>query len=214
MALDFEYAFKYMFFDQKCWRKLLWGGLAFFFPPLLCGYFLEMVRKVILGEDINLPDWSEWKRYIRIGFKVILISLIYLLPAVVMSAGGIVCSYFLFSSFSPSIFSVIGIIDFLFILMAFLSFLWALVMLPVVLADFAYTQDWKDVVKYKRTLGNITANLQEYLYTVFNSWAIGIVILVVAFPILPWSFFYFLTISAELYGQFYEEWILLGGAFS
>ncbi len=76
-------------------RFLIGSALLFagWFIPLLpalfvFGYAVEVMRRVIAGEEPHLPPWQDWGRLLVDGLRAFGVSFIYLLPGSVFYWGG------------------------------------------------------------------------------------------------------------------------------
>lgn len=99
MSLDLSSSLRYPLNDEDAKKKILIGG-ACFFPGIvllaipmvfLWGYGISALRKVIRGEENELPDWELMSDHFRFGLHTLLISLgYYLIPTLVtvVSVGG------------------------------------------------------------------------------------------------------------------------------
>ena len=76
-------------FQGAGWEKrfLIGAALTFltFVIPIVpgmfvCGYLLEVMRLTVKGEELALPDWTEWGKLGLDGLKYILVNLVFLLP--------------------------------------------------------------------------------------------------------------------------------------
>ena len=71
------------------------------------GYMLRVMRQATEGEDLTLPSWTDWGQLFVDGLRVALVGLVYLLPGVLVLAGGWVL-YFVSSFAFPLIMGVVG----------------------------------------------------------------------------------------------------------
>jgi hypothetical protein len=99
MSLDIGRAFTFFNEDPRGMNKLLiGGGLAFAtflllitivgWIPLaliLIGYFVQLTRNVINGQQYPLPEWDSWGERLIDGFKAWLVGFVYALPATILS---------------------------------------------------------------------------------------------------------------------------------
>ncbi len=67
------------------------AGLAVPVLPVLFiyGYALEIMRRVMKGEEPGLPPWQEWGRLFIDGLRALAVAFVYLLPGTVVYFGGI-----------------------------------------------------------------------------------------------------------------------------
>ncbi len=55
---------------------------------LLYGYAVEVMRRVIGGEEPNLPPWQDWGRLFMDGLRAFAVGLVYFLPGTLVYFGG------------------------------------------------------------------------------------------------------------------------------
>jgi hypothetical protein len=78
--------FTYPFEDPKWIEKFLIGCLlmvvSFLLLPtfIICGYSAEIIRTVIQGAELSLPEWDQWDKKLADGLKLFVIGLVYMLP--------------------------------------------------------------------------------------------------------------------------------------
>ena len=88
----------YPFKGEKSANKLLVGSLlvlANFIIPVIpflfvIGYGARIARRVIDGDgEVVLPEWDDWNTYFKDGVRLFVVSLVYSLPAIIISVFGI-----------------------------------------------------------------------------------------------------------------------------
>jgi hypothetical protein len=103
-------------FQGPNWRNSFLIGsaltLAGFFIPFIplvfvYGYALETMRRAVKGRDLELPAWDDWGQLGVDGLRLILVSLVYLLPGTIIFFGGWVL-YFAGSFLFPILAGVAG----------------------------------------------------------------------------------------------------------
>jgi hypothetical protein len=62
------------------------------------GYALQIMRRTIEGQDLELPPWDDWGKLAVDGLRLMLVGLVYLLPGILVLLGG-------FTLYFASIFS-------------------------------------------------------------------------------------------------------------
>jgi hypothetical protein len=62
------------------------------------GYALQIMRRTIEGQDLELPSWDDWGKLAVDGLRMMLVGLVYLLPGILVLLGG-------FTLYFASIFS-------------------------------------------------------------------------------------------------------------
>lgn len=96
--MDFGKAFTFMFEDPDWLRKLgigtAVGLVGLLLSPLLIGiipllavfgYTVDVVRNVMNGSARPLPEWDDWAGFLSRGFKVTAATVIWALPAILLS---------------------------------------------------------------------------------------------------------------------------------
>jgi hypothetical protein len=100
--------FKFPFQGAK-WRNnfiigsvLMFAGSIVPIIPLVfvSGYTVQVMRRAIRGDDLELFDWDDWGKLGIDGLRLMLVWLVYLLPGIVVSVGGFFL-YFVVSFASP-----------------------------------------------------------------------------------------------------------------
>jgi hypothetical protein len=90
--INYGTAFTFFFKDKDWFPKFAIATLLIFsivgLGPVL-GWTLELVRRVRVGDEAGLPDWTDWRAYWKQGLKYWTVNLIWLLPIVL----GIVVIY-------------------------------------------------------------------------------------------------------------------------
>lgn len=94
--MDVNKSFRFVF-DDKLWlSKLLIGVLmsvlSFLILPLfiLQGYLVKIIRRVMAGNDSELPEWTDWGKLLADGFFVTIGQFIWTLPFIlVFIIGGV-----------------------------------------------------------------------------------------------------------------------------
>lgn len=87
--MDIGKAFSYVFDDEQWITSILIAGLLTLIPILgwftLLGYMLEAARNVAMGSPRPLPKWDNFGEKVSLGFSAFLITLVWSLPAVLVS---------------------------------------------------------------------------------------------------------------------------------
>jgi Na+/H+-dicarboxylate symporter len=217
--MDIGKAFTFVFDDENWIVKILIAaaillvGTLFSWvlaiPMLLAfailgGYQVEIVRRVIQRDANPLPEWDNWGDLIVDGIKVIVIGIVYALPAIVVSLClGIPAG--IMSEDAPGLSSVFSVLS------SCLSFIWAIVMsvvLPAAIAFFVADGELAAAFRFGDVLAFVRNNLSTYLITFVMSWVayiIGglgsIVCGVGALVTTPYAY----MVVGHLYGQAYLE---------
>jgi hypothetical protein len=217
MKMDIGKSFTFVFEDDAWLTKILIAaaiillGVLFswllLIPAILAaalinGYMVEIIRKVVGGNLDELPEWDNWGDLIVDGLKVIVIQLVYALPAIILS----VCLAIPMAAISDN---AEGLSVFLSVVLSCFLILWAIVVsivLPAATAVFAATNDLGAAFRFGEVFALVRDNLSTYLITFIMSWVAsflgglgGIVCGVGAFLTAPYGY----MVTGHLYGQAY-----------
>jgi hypothetical protein len=216
--MDIGKAFSFVFEDENWIVKTLIGAgvfavgllLSWLLIPLvvafaiLGGYQVEITRRVIRGDLDTLPEWDNWGQLIADGLKLIVISIVYALPAIIVGLClGVPAG--ILSDDAP------GLSTSLSLLSSCLGILWAIVvtlLLPAAVAFFVDKDELAAAFRFGEVIGFVRDNLSTYLVTMVMSWVASIIgslgSLVCGIGLLatvPYSY----MVTGHLYGQAYVE---------
>jgi len=85
-AFDFVKPFAFVFEDARWINKVLIGGLFQLLAmvlvgiPFLLGYLAKLVRNVIAGATLPLPEWDDLGEMFNEGLRLIGIGILYMIP--------------------------------------------------------------------------------------------------------------------------------------
>jgi hypothetical protein len=215
--MDIGKAFAFVFDDDQWITKILIAaailllGLLFSWAlaiPLLLavavlsGYMVEIVRRVIRGEVSGLPEWDNWGVLLADGLKVIVITIVYALPALIIS----LCLGVPGAMLTEEGEAVGGLFSFA---ASCLNFLWAIAMylvLPAAIAFFASKGDLSAAFRFGEILAFVRNNLATYLVTLVMALVASVigglgslVCGIGALVTIPYSY----MVTGHLYGQAY-----------
>lgn len=215
--MDIGKSFTFVFDDDQWITKILIGAgillLGFLFSWLLLiplilafavlgGYMVEITRRVIRGDANQLPEWDNWGNLLADGIKVIIIGIVYALPALVISLciglpAGILAD------------EAEGLSAFLSLVSSCLNILWSIlisILLPAAIAFYAARNDLSAAFRFGEVIAFVRKFLSTYLITFVMSWVasliggLGSVVCGVgALVTLPYSY----MVMGHLYGQAY-----------
>ena len=104
--MDIARSFTYMTQDEDWVKKVLLGGVITLIPIVgqffVLGYVLETMRNIIAGQEVPLPDISEFGAKLVKGLVAWVIALIYALPFIIFT----ICA--LTGSFTPLLEESVG----------------------------------------------------------------------------------------------------------
>jgi len=90
-GFDFVKPFAFVFEDARWINKVLLGGvfqlLSFMLigVPFLLGYLAKLVRNVVNGVTLPLPEWDDLGEMFREGLRLIGVGLLYTLPFFILT---------------------------------------------------------------------------------------------------------------------------------
>jgi Protein of unknown function (DUF4013) len=234
--------FRFPFQGPKWQNSFIIGSLftfgGFIIPiiPLIfvAGYCLQIMRRAIQGEPLELPEWTDWGKLFVDGVRLLGVGFIYLLPGLVVLVGGMAL-YFV-GSFSLPILTAFGQdnngpgvlfpVMFLFLISVFfLSLLVGFVLtalgaipLPAATSHFVAKDQFRAAFRGREWWPLLRANKLGYLIAfviVFGLYFILSFVLMIAYYTIVLCFlvpflagpllFYLALISAALFGQTYRE---------
>jgi hypothetical protein len=215
--MDIGKAFGFVFEDEKWVTKLLIGaailGLGFVLSwmlliplilayILLGGYGVEIVRQVMRGELDKLPEWDDWGALLRDGLMVLIISIVYALPLIIVS----VCMGIPIGIFAEDAEALSSLFS---LALGCFSFLYAIaisIVLPAAVAFYAAEDDLGAAFRFGEVFALVRDNVATYLVTFVLSWvanfigSLGSVVCGIgALVTVPYSF----MVIGHLYGQAY-----------
>ncbi len=89
--MDLGRAFGYVTEDERWLSKTLYGGVVYILgsfiivgPIIFLGYMAELTRNILRGSARPLPEWDNWGQKLTDGFKMVVISIVYYLPLIVL----------------------------------------------------------------------------------------------------------------------------------
>lgn len=215
--MDIGKSFAFVFEDEEWITKvliaagILLGGVALgilVIPAilaglLLSGYGLAITRRTIRGESPVLPEWDDWGTLLADGLQVVIVSLVYALPMIVVSICLVTPLSFLGeNSTAGSIFGAF---------VSCLNFLWALVLsflLPAAIGKLAAEGELSAAFRFGEVIALVRDNFATYLITAVMVWVasiiggLGVILCGVGWLItIPYADF----VTGHLYGQAYRQ---------
>jgi len=230
-------------FQRTGWEKRFLIGVALsflgFIIPILpyifiSGYVLEVMRRAVKGEELVLPDWTDWGKLGLDGLKYILVNLVFLLPGTLVYVVGfgfyfIVTFGFSFSStFSQNqqgavdalvpIFLLAMAVFFISLILGPLLFFLGAIPLPAATANLAiegrlaagfrlrqwWPALWKNKLGYFISWTILSGTFYILYLAIFVVYATCILCWLVPFIMAP-LVFYLGLLYAALFGQTFRE---------
>lgn len=177
MNLDIGKAFTFVGEDPNWLTKVGIGGAMFLLAYLasftiiggivvgaiILGYLMVFLRNVIAGYPQPLPEWTDWGTRMADGFKAMVVTIVYGLPAIIVFAIFLVPSILLSVTGNRGAGAVgsglfcLGIV--LFIVTVLLSSL----LMPIAICRYAATGDLGAAFKVGEVVAEFRQNLSQYL---------------------------------------------------
>ncbi len=174
--MDIGRAFSYFMDDQDWLKKILIGGLISFLPILGfagTGYWLTQTKRVYHGQEIPLPEWSDFGGYFMKGLMTTVGTLLYLLPALLIACCAFLPTFFLGNSRDGG-----NIATLLMFCGACLVVLYAIalaVFLPAVTTRYAITEQFGAFFQFGEAWQLIRSNTSGYFTAVLVMMVAGMI---------------------------------------
>jgi len=88
--MDIGRAFGFVFQDPNWLKKILIGGVLLIIPIfgwlVVAGYGLRIMKNVINGSDLPLPEWDDLGGLFSDGLKVFVVTIVWAIPLAIISA--------------------------------------------------------------------------------------------------------------------------------
>jgi hypothetical protein len=170
---------------------------------LLSGYSVEITRRVIRGDVQVLPEWDNWGELIADGIKVIVIGIVYALPAIILS----LCLGIPSGALADQ---AEGLSSVLSLLLSCLNFLWSIaisILLPAAIAFYVAKGELSAAFRFGEVFAFVRDNIKTYLITFLMTWVASFVGGLGAILICGWLVTapYGWMVTGHLYGQAYLE---------
>jgi hypothetical protein len=177
MNLDIGKAFTFVGEDPNWLRKVGIGGamvlaayIAFFtiiggfvVYAIILGYMIVFLRNVMAGHPQPLPEWDDWGNRMADGFKAMVVTIVYGLPAIVVYAIFILPSILLSITGNRGAGALGGGLFCLgFVLFIFTVLLSSLLM-PIGLSRYAATGNLGEAFKVGEVIATFRQNLGQYV---------------------------------------------------
>lgn len=210
---------------------LLAGWVIPILPGLFVyGYTVGLMRRVIQGEDPELPPWQDWGRLFGDGLRAFAIALVYLLPGTAVYFGSIGLYYLFFLAMvlgnrEPSFGAFLLTASLLAVALFLGSLLYLLgaIPLPAATAHFVAEDRLAAAFHIRRWWAVLRERWGEYLAAWFlllgTSVAAYLVLMVPYYlPCLCWLVpilsipvaFYLMAVAAALFGMVWREYLAIG----
>lgn len=218
--MEMEYGKAFTFPQQDAdWLKK-WGilGAVGLIPVvgalLTAGYGVEVTRRVINNDPTPLPEWSDFGGFLRKGFNVFVIGLVYMLPVIILSVClnvplAVLPSLVQDSEMAATLASVSSVVS---ICVSCLVLIYVIIAVPLLIGAigrYAVTDQLGSALRVGEVLAfvrpklgvflivMVVAGLASSLLTSIGSIACGIGAL--------WGAAYGTLVASHLYGQAYQN---------
>lgn len=219
--MNVQRAFTYVFEDKQWITKIMIGVLLSLFAWLIIpafilnGYMIAIIRRVMNGTDVPLPEWEDWGKLTRDGFFLTVAQLVYTLPFLLILFVGFLVTVGLGNADSQIVATGLTAT---WLVIACLGLLFAAALLfltPALAIQYAIKDDFGACFRVREVWDIITANMADilivFLVTLLAGFALSLVASVLGIiPCLGWiaavilglAFGPYLTmVTGHLYGQ-------------
>jgi hypothetical protein len=160
--MDIARAFNYPFQDPKWLTKVAIFALLVFVPIfgwlVNLGYVLRIMKNVVEGKDVPLPEWDGFGLMFAEGLKAFIVALVWLIPAIVIGLILALGDNFIFTLLSRIVFALTS------------AFIYAAVV-PV-----ALTGEMAAGLKFQVIIDRVMSNIGDYIIIV----VIGLVVSIIS----------------------------------
>ena len=218
--MEFGKSFTYVFEDDDWIVKILLAAVIAFIPiigPLaVAGWGVEITKRAIRKDTVQLPDWGDFINYLIKGLVVVLIGFVYMLPVILVQ----VCSNsaFLFGQDSGEEgLMIVG--NILLACFGCLSFIYAVLVfffIAAAIGRYADTGEVGSAFQFGQVFATVKAAPAPYLMVFIGGFLASMIAFVGLIACIIGVFFtiaYANTINAHLMGQaYYEAKLTLSGS--
>ena len=220
--MDIERAFKFVFSERNWFGKIVIGGVmilfAFLIVPIFIyyGYLVEVARRVINQSEEILPEWDNIGRKIADGFKLVIIFIVYFLPALVLFTIPAMFGEYAPKEEFPTAFLSFKEFDFevtftgislLFALTGLIYTLFVVLISPFIVGKFAETGVMGDAFQISEIVGMFRENIGDAVIVLLLSVAVQFVAslgMALCFIGVFLTGFWAYTVQYFLYGELYR----------
>jgi len=203
--MDYGKSFTYIFEDEMWLTKFLIGVVVSFVPIVqfaTYGYILEIVKNVRDRQERPLPEWDDFGELFINGLKYLLGTIVYLIPLFIIAFISIPFS--IMAGEDPGTLFGLGITA-LTCFMILLSLL-PLILMPVLMVQFARDYQISDMFKFGEMWEMISADFSAYivvlLFLGFTIFVVGAAGLVACFIGVIFTSWYAYLVAGHITGQF------------
>jgi hypothetical protein len=147
--MDIGRAFGFAFKDPNWIKKILIGGVLLIIPIfgwfVVGGYSIRVMRNVISGSDLPLPEWDDFGTLFMEGLSAFIIAFVWYIPFAIVAGIFSRVDGFVFQCLS----AIVGVV--------------AAVILAAVIPPYAQSGKISDGLQFQVILNRVMANLGDYL---------------------------------------------------
>jgi len=188
--MDIGRAFNYVFQDPRWITKIVIGAVLVLIPIFgwfaVFGYSLRVIRNIVGGSDLPLPEWDDIGAMFVDGIKAFVVGIVWSIPAILISIIFSLADNIFLSCLS----SIISALTNAFILAAIVSF--------------ARTGNIADGLQFQASINRVMSNLGDYIIIFLLSFVLAIIagagIILCGVGIL-FTIFYVTLVNAHLGSQ-------------
>ncbi len=205
--MDLGLAFSFPFQDEEWVKKVAIAAVIFIIPVIgwiiVFGWAIEISRRVIRDSEETLPDWNEFADYLMLGFKGLLIALVYSIPIIILTV-----PVFFLSLFDSDLEGVVAILA---LCTSCISFLYSLalgVALPAGFGILADSDNLADAINPSKIFDVLKAAPGAYVIVLLGGFIASIVSglgVIACFIGVLFTAAYALAVQGHLIGQAYNE---------
>ncbi len=214
--VDYIEALKYPILDIKNFLMGFILGVFWFllFPIIfIFGYMVETIRET-LQQSNKLPHWftlENWKIFLKHGFFVIIIGLVYLLPPLVLSVASSTLLGNPLATIASGSTPTLNTLGVSLSILSAIMFLVAIFLLPMAIILYSASED----IRYAISLSEILPRIRRALIPYLKAYAISLGVyllfaLLLFVPFLGFLFggimFYPFLFSARLFAEVFREY--------
>lgn len=177
--MEFGKAFTFAFEDRDWLKKIGIAGLVMLIPLVgqltVVGWALEITRRVIQRDSETLPDWSTFGDYLVRGLKMLVISLVYALPIILLSVCANLPVMFVQDGGDDTMMTLFSLIS---VCMSCISAIYGIglaIVLPAALAKFVVTGEIGAAFRFGEVIALVRAAPAAYLLILLGSIVTGLI---------------------------------------
>jgi len=184
--MDLERSLKYPFNDQEWLQKILIGGMLSVVPIInlaTWGYALRALKNITQGEEVPLPEWSEFGDYFVKGLMSLIATLVYSIPIILLACVGSVLGNTMMSAAQHQPHMVSYPRAMMGLCIGFLATIYGLLMavvLPAAFTKYAITAEFADFFRFGEIFSYIGSNPGNY----FIALVVTVILYAIPVPIL------------------------------